>query len=75
MYINKTLCTSCFGSGKTQKWVMVSEPAKDGIGTIKSEEDLCAQCRGKGYVEYPVFTVEEAIKIAEHLGFEIIKED
>ena len=74
MHIKKTLCTSCFGSGKTQKWVS-SEPVKDGICILRSEEDLCAQCYGKGHVEYPVFTVEEAIKIAEHLGLEIIRED
>lgn len=74
MYINKTVCPSCFGSGKTQKWIS-SEPAKDGTCTLKSKEAPCDQCSGKGYVVYPVFTVEEAIKIAEHLGFEIIRED
>ena len=73
MYINKTVCLDCKGSGKRLNWV-TSEINPDGTGTIKMEESVCDTCQGKGYTEYPVFTVEEAIKIAEHLGFEIIRE-
>ena len=74
MYINKIGCPACSGTGKTQQWV-AAEINSDGTGTCKIEECICGNCSGKGYTEYPVFTVEEAIKIAEHLGFEIIKED
>ena len=74
MYINKICCPFCYGSGKIQKWVM-AESNPDGTGTLRAEEGVCDTCKGKGYTEYPVFTVEEAIKIAEHLGLEIIRED
>jgi hypothetical protein len=36
-----------------------------------SAEDFCPKCNGKGYTTYPVFTVEEAIEIAKHFGFDI----
>ena len=74
MYINKTCCLICHGTGKTQHWTVATQNP-DGTGTIEMKEAMCDTCKGKGYTEYPVFTVEEAIKIAEHLGFEIIKED
>ena len=74
MYINRICCQVCYGTGKTTGWVM-GEQHQDGTGTLVAKEFTCDTCKGKGYNEYPVFTVEEAIKIAEHLGFEIIKED
>lgn len=74
MYINQIGCPACSGTGKIQHWV-ASEINSDGTSTLRTEEAICGSCSGKGYTTYPVFTVEEAIKIAEHLGFEIIKED
>ncbi len=71
MYINKICCPACSGTGKTQKWV-IAETNPDGTGTIKAEECICGNCSGKGYTEYPVFTVVEAKVIAEHFGFIII---
>jgi hypothetical protein len=71
MYINKTCCLICNGTGKTQKWI-ASEPDADGTRTIKMEDAICDTCKGKGYTEYPVFTVVEAKVIAEHFGFIVI---
>lgn len=71
MYINRICCSACFGTGKTQQWVM-TEANPDGTGTLKAEECVCGNCNGKGYIEYPVFTVEEAKVIAEHFGFNVI---
>ena len=71
MYINKICCSVCSSTGKTQKWV-ITETHPDGTGTLKAEECTCGNCSGKGYIEYPVFTVEEAKVIAKHFGFNII---
>ncbi len=74
MFINKIVCMQCHGSGHEMVW----RPGKlnpDGSGTLITEEAPCAQCKGKGYTTYPVFTVEEAIEIAKHFGFDIIGED
>lgn len=71
MYINKIACMTCYGTGKTQQWVM-AETNPDGTGLLKAEEGVCSTCNGKGYTTYPVFTVEEAKVIAEHFGFEIL---
>ena len=70
MYINKIACATCFGSGKVKKWVP-AELNSDGICTLKFEDRICDNCNGKSYTTYPVFTVEEAVKIAEHFGFDI----
>jgi RecJ-like exonuclease len=74
MYINKTCCLICNGTGKTKSWVM-AEQNPDGTGTIRAEECVCDTCKGKGYTTYPVFTVEEAKVIAKHFGFEVIGDE
>ena len=73
MEINRIECAYCYGRGYQMVHKMVDTEIKDGIasGTIRSEELTCEACGGKGYIEYPVFTVEEAVKIAEHFGFDI----
>ncbi len=71
MYINRIACANCYGTGKTQEWVM-AEQNPDGTGTIRAEECVCDTCKGKGYTTYPVFTVEEAKVIAKHFGFVVI---
>ena len=70
MFINKIVCVQCHGRGHKTAW-RADKMNQDGTGTIVAEEALCAQCKGKGYTTYPVFTVDEAIKIAKHFGFEI----
>lgn len=74
MYINRITCTNCYGTGKTQEWVM-AETNPDGTGMLKVEECVCGNCNGKGYTKYSVFTVEEAKVIAEHFGFEVLGDD
>lgn len=71
MFINKIVCVQCHGKGYETVW-RADKINQDGTGTIVAEEELCAQCKGKGYTTYPAFTVDEAIKIAKHFGFEII---
>ncbi len=71
MHINRICCPACYGTGKIQQWVM-TETNPDGTGTLKAEDCTCGNCSGKGYTEYPVFTVEEAKVIAKHFGFNII---
>jgi hypothetical protein len=69
MYINRIACANCYGTGKTQEWVMAET---NPTGTLRAEECVCGNCGGKGYTTYPVFTVEEAKVIAKHFGFEVI---
>ena len=70
MYINKIGCSSCYGDGTTQQWV-IAETADVNTGAFRLEECVCDTCKGTGYTEYPVFTVEEAKVIAKYFGFEI----
>ena len=74
MYINKTCCLICNGTGKTQKWVE-TESIDMYTGALKLEYSICDTCKGKGYTTYPVFTVEEAKVIAKHFGFEVIGDE
>ena len=69
MYINKTVCTTCFGKGTTQEWV--SDDSVKGSCILKARDITCPTCKGKGYTRYHVFTLEEAIKIAKYFDFEI----
>lgn len=55
MKINKITCSRCMGHRRV----------------FDSTEDFCPKCSGKGYTTQPVFTVEEAIEIAKHFGFDI----
>ena len=71
MYINRIVCANCYGTGKTQQWVE-TESIDRYTGAFKLEYSTCDSCNGKGYTEYPVFTVEEAKVIAKHFGFNII---
>ena len=71
MQINKIVCTQCHGRGHETAW-RTDKINPDGTGTIVAEEEPCAQCKGKGYTRYPVFTVDEATEIAKHFGFDIV---
>ena len=73
MFINKIVCMRCHGRGHETVW-RTGKINHNGTGTLVAEEEPCAQCKGKGYTRYPVFTVEEATEIAKHLGFDIIEE-
>lgn len=72
MQINKTTCGNCCGKGYVETYKIVENSA---CGLIRREQDICEQCGGNGYIEYPVFTVEEAVKIAKHFGFDIEVEE
>lgn len=67
MKINRIACAQCLGSGHETVWKMC-EMIDDSTGTLKAEEVVCCQCGGKGYIEYPVFTVEEAKAILKYCG-------
>lgn len=73
MLINKIVCMQCHGKGYETVW-RVQEQNADGTGTINAEEATCCNCGGTGFNKYPVFTVDEAIKVAKHFGFDIIEE-
>ena len=73
MFINKIVCMQCHGKGKDTVWKLCEQNA-DGTGTINAEEAVCDSCGGTGFNRYPVFTVEEAVKIAKHFGFDLIEE-
>ena len=66
MEINRITCGKCLGDGHTIVWKMVD--MNNNIGTIQSEEVICEQCGGRGFIEYPVFSVEEAKAILKFCG-------
>lgn len=55
MIIKKAVCSRCMGHRQL----------------FDSTEEVCSQCNGTGYTTYPVFTTEEAIKLAQYFGFNI----
>lgn len=70
MEINRITCRTCCGCGYQAVWEMAEIETKDDItsGTLRLREVTCEACAGKGYIEYPVFTVEEAKAILKHCG-------
>lgn len=66
MDINRITCENCGGSGHTIVWKV--KDRQGNMGTAYSEEITCTQCGGCGYIEYPVFSVEEAKAILKHCG-------
>lgn len=57
-------CPNCNGLGKQTNWNLVS--LNDTLGTLEKAEVECEECKGKGYIEYAVFSREEAIAILEY---------
>ena len=68
MHIGRITCANCCGTGKTTKWKVVEIDEEAGVGRAQSEEVVCDNCGGKGYTEYPVFSVEEAKAILKYCG-------
>ena len=68
MNINQITCGNCGGRRLATIWKIKSVDETTGIGTIFSEEVKCPSCNGKGWVEYAVFSVEEAKAILKHCG-------
>ena len=59
-------CGSCAGMGKQINWEVVD--FNDNMGTMKKEEVTCGACNGTGYIEYAIFTLEEAKAILKYCG-------
>lgn len=68
MNINQITCGNCCGRGYETIWETTSVDETTGVCTMNSEEVKCRGCNGHGYVEYAVFSVEEAKAILEHCG-------
>ena len=76
MYINKITCMNCKGEGAAKEWIFTEDIDLDhSIGKLCHTERTCPECKGKGYLTYPVFTVEEAKVIAKHFGFDVTGDD
>lgn len=59
-------CRECVGRGHKTIYRLVEFNGTG--GTAQSEETICESCNGKGYLEYAVFTIEEAKAILKHCG-------
>lgn len=66
MNVMQITCGSCAGIGKKYNWKIVY--MDDVSGTAEREEVVCAECNGKGWTEYAVFSVEEAKAILKYCG-------
>ena len=68
MNVYHRICDDCGGTGKTILWKVDSTDEKTGIGTAHREESVCESCNGEGWIEYAIFSVEEANAILKHCG-------
>jgi DnaJ-class molecular chaperone len=68
MEIKQTTCGNCGGSGRVIVWRTTKDSERLGVSIAKAEEDTCPTCKGEGFIEYPIFTVEEAKVILKHCG-------
>lgn len=68
MHIRRMTCDNCYGTGNTIEWKIVEIYEEAGVGRAQSEEVVCSSCGGRGYTEYPVFSVEEAKAILKYCG-------
>lgn len=57
-------CPNCNGLGKQTDWKLVS--MNEISGTLEEVESECEVCKGKGYMEYAVFSREEATAILKY---------
>lgn len=62
------VCSSCAGIGHTVVWKIVSTDSDSDISTMEKEKIMYECCKGKGYTEYAVFSVDEAKAILKHCG-------
>ena len=62
-------CDNCEGSGKITTFESVS--MSEGTCTLKTNEITCTNCSGRGWIEYAVFSVEEAEAILKHCGLPV----
>lgn len=68
MDINTITCAYCGGTGRVTIWKEVSKDTETNTCTLQSEEVTCEKCNGTGWIDYPVFSVEEAKAILKHCG-------
>lgn len=68
MKINQITCGNCGGRGYATVWNLTFVDEMTGMGTMNSEEVKCGSCNGNGWIEYAVFSVEEAKAILKHCG-------
>ena len=66
MKIKTMTCDYCRGNGYGTIWEEVSRDIEANTRTVQSKEVTCKECNGKGYIEYPIFSVEEAKAILKH---------
>ena len=66
----QVICDGCGGRGHVTIWETTSYDEKTNIGTAASREVTCGLCKGKGWKEYAVFSIEEAEAILKHCGLE-----
>lgn len=64
MDVIKERCKVCDGFGKQTNWKNI--PLDEILGTLEQVEVECEACKGKGYIEYAVFSREEATAILEY---------
>ena len=66
-------CPYCNGVGEVVKWEPIEPVENDGrmVNCLKRVDDTCEHCKGIGYVDYVMFTIEEAEAIMKHCGLHI----
>lgn len=64
-------CSNCAGFGHIDKYVYDPEKSTEpGVYTAHRKTIVCERCKGKGYIERVMFSVEEAKAILKHCGLD-----
>lgn len=65
--VNQT-CGTCGGTGVIRNWIVEKDRVNREYGVAKLEEVKCSVCDGRGWLEYAMFTLEEAEQIMKVCG-------
>ena len=68
MRVKRETCRNCGGYGKLSRYVVDSVDEASGVISATNKESVCPDCKGNGYIDYAVFSVDEAKAILEHCG-------
>ena len=68
MNVIRQHCYTCNGTGVKINWITTAAADNPATGIAHKRVDTCQQCKGKGYTESVLFSIEEAKVILSHCG-------
>lgn len=71
MEIGPIMCALCNGSGKRTVYKGTTSRTPSGFALAEFEEVVCDHCNGRGFVDFAVFSPEEAAAVLKHCGLPV----